>query len=56
MNIVPHYFLQKKNRFDSDYQSGWHAKRDSNPYYPKSFSMLSAIRTLNSSIADGKVC
>ena len=36
-------FLQKKNRFDNDYQSGWHAKRDSNPYYPKSFSMLSAI-------------
>ncbi|EKC45509.1 hypothetical protein LEA_20210, partial [human gut metagenome] len=30
--------MQKKNRFGN--QSGWHAKRDSNPYYPKSFSML----------------
>ena len=43
IELIKVLFLQKKNRFDNDYQSGWHAKRDSNPYYPKSFSMLSAI-------------
>ena len=37
MNIVPHYFLQKKNRFDSDYQSGWHAKREFEPLLPQKF-------------------
>ena len=34
----------------------WHAKRDSNHYYPNSFSILLDILILNSSIADGKVC
>lgn len=58
--VIYNFIYSSKDTYSGILRSvinvNWHAKRDSNHYYPNSFSILLDILILNSSIADGKVC